>query len=79
MPFTAEFPFRLTEWTIEVSNLPPKTDEPALRDLLTSRRNRQGTGSESSISTRRSLKRQLSFKLSFASERDMQEAIDCLN
>ena len=68
----------MTKWTIEVSNLPPTlTDEPTLRKLLTTRMRRStsliGMAAEASIvSTRRSLKRkQLSYQVSFASEREM--------
>ena len=82
LPYTADYGFVMTKWTIEISNLPPQTDEPALRKLLTSRMSTsmQSSFTESQgISTRRSLKRKLSFQVSFASERQMQEAIDILN
>ena len=49
--------------------------------MLTSRMSSSfGTTSEcGGISTRRSLKKQLSFQVSFASAREMESAIDCLN
>ena len=51
--------FRMTAYTIEISNLPPTTDEPAFKRLLTSRisSDRSENDQSSRFSSRRSLKK----------------------
>ena len=77
-------PFKSTPWTIEISNLSPEMDEPALKRLLTSRLSLELNSQRSEVvensteKTKRSLFRQRSFQVSFSSELEMKKAMSCL-